>query len=269
MARVEEQYTAHARSMNSKGEITSVQVDYIVFDVYNEQEALQAVFEFAPKDINGVGLYGIDISDRLDDTTFTVSASYDTDSSSSDEDEEEPTLSFSCGGGTMHLTEAYEQESLFGKNDAGKLINWNFKKGEEFEAAGVDVTAPNFRETYTKKMSPSKLTTKYRRTIGQMVGKVNSNKFKGWEPGEVMFENISFSAPTNGSNKKVLVSFEFTIRPNEKNFSFAGKKVSKYGFDYLWARQGMKKSSGANSLAPKNAYKARVFQFADFSVLGL
>lgn len=272
MARVEEVYSNHARAINAFGNVISSQINYIVFEVSNEDEALQAVLDITPTLIGLAGLEQIEISERLDETTFKVNATYNKRSSSSDdEDDEVPTLSFSCGGGTVHLSEAYEQTALpVGKNfNPGKMIGWNGKGGDEMEIEGVDVPAPLFKEVYTKKISTSKLTTSYRRKIGSMVGSVNANKFMGWERGEVMFESISFSAPYDGGSEKVTVTFEFGIRPNEKNFSFAGKKIEKKGFEYLWTIPQKSMEFGVPTLTPQAAFKAQVCPYADFSALGL
>jgi hypothetical protein len=112
----------------------------------------------------------------------------------------------------------------------------------------------------------SKLTTAYRKKVGNLIGKVNKTPFKGWKSGEVMFVNISFSA--NKGDKEVVVTFEFSIRPNE-NTVLWGVPVSKKGFDYLWSMPYNELVSGKPAVKPKAVFRAQVVQYADFSVLGV
>lgn len=283
MARVEESYPAHPKKINAQGRLIESEVNYIVFDVVDEDAALSAVLNSIPEKLNNLPLDEISINERLEETTFSVVASYSTSggsSSDSDDDDDdsdtsadediEPTLSFSCTTGTIHLSEAYEQRQILGKKDAKKLIGWNGKTGDDFRVNGVDVAAPKFHESYTKKMLVSQLTTAYRRKIGSMISTVNRYKFKGWEPGEVMFESISFSAPlSKGADAAVEVTFDFAIQLNEENYEFAGKTVSKKGFEYAWAIPATVVNENNLALTSTDAYIARVFKYSDFSLLGL
>lgn len=268
---VEESYPAHNKAINAYGECVSSEINYIVFDATDEDKALKAVLSYAPKEMSGAELSKIEINERLEETTFSVIATYDSNQSqqsTKEEDDEESTLSFSCGGGSAHMTVAYSQQCILdGGINPGLAIGWNGKtKSDEMEIAGVDVPAPEFRETYTKRMNVSKLTTAYRKKVGNLVGKVNNSSFKGWQAGEVMFTNISFSA--NDKSNKVIVTFEFAIRPNEKT-TLWGHDVPKKGYDYLWTIPCEKVENGIPVVKPRAIFKAQVVQYADFSVLGV
>lgn len=271
MARVEESYPAHSKSIDATGKIKSAEIHYLVFEVATENEALQAVLDHVPQVLNDLNLDEISIDERLDENIFSVNATYASSETSSDDtaDDAEATMSFSAGGGTIHLIEAISQRKIFGKKNANNLIGWNGKGGDDCNIEGVDVPAPQFKETYTKKMPVSKLTTAYRRSIGGMIGTVNKYKFKGWEPGEVMFDNISFSAPTKGGEPEVEVTFEFSIQLNEKNYSFAGHTVNKKGFEYVWAIPTTVRDEGNPSVTPSAAFIAQVVRYSDFSKLGI
>lgn len=278
---IEQKYTNHSKTINSNGEVVSYKVNFMVFGVEAsvddgyEDEALLSVLTYLkenpPSNINAAELDTVEIVSRIDQTTFEVSATYSKPDTPSPEDDEEPTLSFSCGGGTRHVIEAIEQELVAGQHPKlrpGKLIGYNGKSLGEIDVSGTDIPAPNFRETYTKGMSVSKLTTTYRRKVGKLVGSVNSTKFKGWEPGEVLFEGASFSTPNDGSNK-VIVSFDFLIRPNEDDIEYGGTKISKKGFEYIWSIPRVFQQNGVLHAGPKAVYRAKVCKSADFSQLGL
>jgi hypothetical protein len=267
--RVEESYPAHSKAIDAFGKSISAEIHYIVFDASDEQTALNAVLGYAPKSLDSsIALDRIEIDERLEENTFSVTATYNTSSSSNEnnKEDEEATLSFHCGGGSTHVAVAYEQECIFGNIDPGLAVGWNGETGEKLEIAGVDVPAPDFRETYTKRMNVSKLTTNYRRKVGNLVGKVNKSTFKGWQPGEAMLVNVSFSASEKDSS--VMVTFEFSIRPNEDT-TLWGEKVFKRGFDYLWTMPQTKMVDKKPALKPKALFRAQIVQYADFSVLGV
>lgn len=283
--RVEESFGAHTKSINARGKVTSAEKEYLVFNAADEDAALGAVLETAPKYLGSIPLEEIEIDEQIDDNLFRVIASYEKSSSSSKNEEEEepeeepeeekteetvePQLSFNCGNGTRHVAEAYSQKQIFGDEPAGNLVGWNGEYGENAQVDGVDVPFPSFHEKYSIPMKVSALTTEYRRKVGSLVGKVNSTKFKGWEPGEVMFESISFTAPLQGE-KEILVEFDFAIQLNEKNVKCGDILVKeKKGFEYIWFIPGTLKKESKGEIKPIAGYIAQVVQYADFSVLGL
>ena len=48
MARVEQSYTEHSKSIDKNGKYTSAEIPYLVFDAADEDEALAAVLASAP-----------------------------------------------------------------------------------------------------------------------------------------------------------------------------------------------------------------------------
>ena len=271
--KVELSYAEHPKSIDKNGKYTSIEVQYLVFGVSTEEDALSAVHDKAPAESKGLPLDSIEIDTRETNDTFRVNAIYreeDTtvDDSSGEEDDETPTESFDCGGGTKHLLYSFGQRKVYGDKDAGGAIGWNGKSGDDCEIAGVDVPTAQLRETYTKPMKISKLTTSFKRKVAALVGKVNSGSFKGWNAGEVMFLGMSYSTPAKKA-KKVTVSFNFAIQPNESGVKVAGKSVTKKGFEYVWAISKTVASSGTPKLEVKGIYVDQVCEYASFSGLGL
>ena len=272
-AKVELSYSEHPKSIDKNGKYTSIEVQYLVFGVSSEEEALAAAHGKAPKESNGLPLDSIEIDTRETDDTFRVNAIYreeDTtvDDSNDDDDDETPTESFDCGGGTKHLLYSFGQRKVYGDKDAGGAIGWNGKSGDDCEIAGVDVPTAQLRETYTKQMRIGKLTTAFKRKVAALVGKVNSGSFKGWNAGEVLFLGMSYSTPAKKA-KKVTVSFNFAIQPNESGVKVAGKSVTKKGFEYVWAISKTVASSGTPKLEVEGIYVDQVCEYASFSGLGL
>ena len=271
--KVELSYAEHPKAIDKKGNYTSIEVQYLVFGVTTEEEALTAVHGKAPAESKGLPLDSIEIDTRETNDTFRVNAIYreeevDVGDSGGDDDDETPTESFDCGGGTKHLLYSFGQKKVYGDKDAGGAIGWNGKSGDDCEIAGVDVPTAQLRETYTKPMRVSKLTTAFKRKVAGLVGKVNSGSFKGWNAGEVMFLGMSYSTPAKKA-KKVTVTFNFAIQPNESGVRIAGKSVTKKGFEYVWAISKTVASSGTPKLEVEGIYVDQVCEYASFSGLGL
>ena len=271
MIKVEEHYAAHGMAMDSDGEFTQAEVSYIVTGAENEEAALEAVHENAPEEWEDLPLESLEISDRAGDDGFIVNVTYknkaSSTSSSRERNEEEPTVSFDCGGGMMHLTHSYDQRIAYGKKKAGGAIGWNGKTGAEMAIAGVDVPTAQLRETYTKVMRLSRITTSFKRKVAKLVGKVNSSSFKGWSKGEVMFLGMSYSAPAKMSTK-VMVTFNFAIQMNE-DVKIAGHKIDKKGFEYAWALSRTEAEDGSPKADVEAIYVDQVCRYDNFSVLGI
>ena len=185
-AKVEQNYKEHATSIDRWGRYTSVEVPYIVFDAADEDAALTAVLNTAPKTLHSLPLDAIEIDSREGDTTFKVNATYraetSTESYGDDEEDEESTISFDCGAGTKHVSFAIDQRIAYGSIDAGGAIGWNGKHGTEMEIAGVDIPTAELRETHTKTMRVSKLTnseTERRHTQGSLARNHNPLRHRG------------------------------------------------------------------------------------------
>lgn len=236
MTRVEQCYSEHSKSMDRHGRYTSAEIPYLVFEVADEDAALAAVLAAAPATCRDLPLDSIEIDERTNDTTFKVNAVYrdenETDEPDDDKDEE-ATVSFDCGGGSKHLLYSLAQRKVFGEKDAGGAVGWNSKSGDDCEISGVDIPTAQLRETYTVPMRLSRLSTGYKRNVAALVGKVNSGSFKGWSAGEVMFLGMSYSTPAKKA-KKVTVTFNFAIQPNESGAKIGNKSIgSKKGFEYV------------------------------------
>lgn len=271
MAKVEQRYDARAMAMDADGEFTEIGVQFLVSEVGDEAEALKAAREAAPEEWDELPMESLEISSRDADDIFTVEVKYkhksSSTSSSKERNEEEATVSFDCGGGTMHLTHSHDQRIAYGTKKAGGAIGWNGKTGAEMSISGVDVPTAQLRETYTKVMRLSRITTSFKRKVAKLVGKVNSGSFKGWSKGEVMFLGMSYSCPAKKSTK-VLVSFNFAVQPNE-SVTIAGHKVEKKGFEYAWALSKTIDDNGTPKADVEAIYVDQVCRYDSFSMLGL
>ena len=258
-------------------------VTYIVEGTDSDITACTSAYEFAPDEFSEIPKKSASVAERLTENAWKIEVNYGSESKSSSGDsgseDDEATMNFDCSAGTKHMTQAIEQTCVYAGSGESKdssdeasavPIGWNGKDGSESEAAGVDVSIGELRETYTKTMSKSKVTgTSWKRKVAELVGKVNSGSFKGWNAGEVMFLGCSYSAPSKGS-KKVSVSFHFAIRLNESKATVAGQNIgSKKGFEYLWALTDDEVRDGERKRKVRKIYKAVVCETDGFGGLGI
>lgn len=258
-------------------------VTYIVEGTEDDITACTSAYEFAPDEFSEIPKKSASVAERLTENAWKIEVNYGSESKSSSGDsgseDDEATMNFDCSAGTKHMTQAIEQTCVYAGSGDSKdssdeasavPIGWNGKDGSESEAAGVDVSIGELRETYTKTMSKSKVTgTSWKRKVAELVGKVNSGSFKGWNAGEVMFLGCSYSAPSKGS-KKVSVSFHFAIRLNESKATVAGQNIgSKKGFEYLWALTDDEVRDGERKRKVRKIYKAVVCETDGFGGLGI
>ena len=258
-------------------------VSYIVEGTEDDITACTSAYEFAPDEFSEIPKKSASVAERLTENAWKIEVNYGSESKSSSGDsgseDDEATMNFDCSAGTKHMTQAIEQTCVYAGSGESKdssdeasavPIGWNGKDGSESEAAGVDVSIGELRETYTKTMSKSKVTgTSWKRKVAELVGKVNSGSFKGWNAGEVMFLGCSYSAPSKGS-KKVSVSFHFAIRLNESKATVAGQNIgSKKGFEYLWALTDDEVRDGERKRKVRKIYKAVVCETDGFGGLGI
>ena len=258
-------------------------VTYIVEGTEDDITACTTAYEFAPDEFSEIPKKSASVAERLTENAWKIEVNYGSESKSSSGDsgseDDEATMNFDCSAGTKHMTQAIEQTCVYAGSGESKdssdeasavPIGWNGKDGSESEAAGVDVSIGELRETYTKTMSKSKVTgTSWKRKVAELVGKVNSGSFKGWNAGEVMFLGCSYSAPSKGS-KKVSVSFHFAIRLNESKATVAGQNIgSKKGFEYLWALTDDEVRDGERKRKVRKIYKAVVCETDGFGGLGI
>lgn len=278
--------TEGSETWDKWGNCTAAEIKYLVLNATTKHAAIMGVIEVAPSaygDNNELPLKEFRFNGYEGEGNVYVTAVYASDNevSAEEEEEEEATMSFDCGGGTKHMTTAYEQKQVYRKpnvvnvtpGDAGLGIGWNGKTGGDAEFAGVDVPTADLKETYVKRRRLASITNEYKRLLADFVGKVNQNDFKGYKKGEVMFLGASYTTPLKGQ-KYVNVTYNFRISLNEANANFAGISVNgKEGWQYLWARSEVVSDTSTTPPTPKAEvaaiYKATVTKYADFNKLGI
>lgn len=277
MARVEEAYGERDQTVDAKGNVTEIEIPYLVFGAADEDEALSAARSSASgKTIKGMELESIEVVERINGDTWKVKAVYAEEDDGTetdiedDGDEETVSFAFDTGGGTMHLNQSFKTVSK-SPNDAPDF-NGAIEVDNEGNVNGVDVTMPvlNFTETHT--MAGSRVSTSYKKTIASLTGTVNRSSFRGFAAGEVLFLGASGTKRSKKLGAPWEITFRFAVSPNQSSLAVGKLKVSnKKGWDYLWVRYADKVADNKKNVVkePVAAYVEQVYPQGDFGNLGL
>lgn len=270
--RVEKCFFDLNTAIDSMGYYTALEIPYLVFEANDEAAALAAVRAAAEATIDNLVLKSIELAERINQTIFKVTASYEPlvfdtgDGGGSNE----PSFNFDTGGGTRHITQSLQTIGKFpatAPDFAGAI-----EVDNEGNVNGVDISMPimNFSETHY--FSPGRVSTSYKKRIADLTGCINAGSFKGYAAGEVLFLGASGSRRGKHSRDYWEITFKFAVSPNVANLRVGTLTVSsKKGWDYLWVRYADDVSTDRKALIkkPVAVYVEKVYEQASFSGLGI
>ncbi|MBR2488030.1 MAG: hypothetical protein IKB52_02810 [Kiritimatiellae bacterium] len=272
--RVEEAYTERDETIDAKGNVTEVEIPYLVFNVADESAALAAARPRV-KSVAGMSLESIEVVERINATTWKVKAVYEVDDGGEQPDddggdEDTTVFAFDTGGGTKHLNQSLKTDGRYPNNApdfAGAI-----EVDNEGNVNGVDVTMPvlNFTETHT--LSGSRVSTSYKKTLASLTGTVNRSGFRGFSAGEVLFLGASGTKRSKKSSAPWEITYRFAVSPNRAGFKGGDIQVTrKYGWDYLWVRYADKVAEGGKNVVknPDGDYVEMLYPEGDFGNLGI
>ena len=272
--RVEEAYSERDETIDAKGNVTEVEIPYLVFGVSDESAALAAARPKV-KTVSGMSLESIEVVERVSGDTWKVKAIYEVDDDGEQPDdtgEEEDTtvFAFDTGGGTKHLNQSIKTDGKY-PNDAPDFAG-AIEVDNEGNVNGVDVTMPvlNFTETHT--LAGSRVSTSYKKTLASLTGTVNRSGFRGFSAGEVLFLGASGTKRSKKSSAPWEITYRFAVSPNQAGLQVGDIKVArKYGWDYLWVRYADKVAEGGKNVVkkPVGVYVEMVYPEGDFGNLGI
>jgi len=270
--RIEPAFFDRTQAIDNDGNYTTAEIPYFVFEVEDEDAAIEFAKANVPLMFNDVPLESIEIDERLSKNVFKINAQYKKSSSAAlssiDNDEPDPLYSFDTGGGTQHLTQSLKTVAKYPSDapDYNGAIGYD---GENVNGIDVTMAVMNFSETHYVK--PSRVTTKYKRNISDLTGSVNSGQFKGYPEGEVLFLGASGSRRGDDRDNFWEILFKFAVSANRQNLKVGSLTVSeKKGWDYLWVRYADDLEDGETLVKkPIAAYVEKVYERKDFGLLGI
>jgi hypothetical protein len=183
--------------------------------------------------------------------------------------ENESIFSFDTGGGTQHITQSLQ--TVASHAPPGKTAP-DFKGAigvTDDSVEGVDITVPVYTFSETHFLPDALVTPAYKATLFALTGRVNNAPWKGFALGEVLFLGAAGSKRGLGPWE---ISYRFAASPNVTGLTVGEiTGVAKKGWEYLWVRYADAEDTVAKALVKKPiaAYVERVYEYGDFSLLGI
>jgi len=207
------------------------------------------------------------IAERINATTWTVSAIFERTTGSSTAPADGPVLVFDTTGGTQHITQSLSTVGRYGPGASTRLGGAIGVDGER--VAGVDITIPVYQFSETHVRNPGQVTSSYRRTLMELTGTVNEGGFRDWLSGECLF--LGASGQRRGSEQWDL-TYRFAVQPNRSGLTVGSLGgITKAGWDYLWVQYAptLDDDVGVIIRSPVAAYVEQVYPRRAFSALEL
>jgi len=242
-------------------------------DVQNDEGALGALEGEAPADFLGLPRRDVRV-EPSGPGLWDGEAAYVPVSSGFDPPQQgESVFTFDTGGGTQHITHSLSTVGTFSAPG---------ESAPDFQGAigvtadsveGVDIVTPVFQFSETHVLPDSAVTDGYKVTLMAFTGKVNSDTFRSFPAGQVLFLGAAGAkrgSPSGDGDWEI--TFRFAASVNVGNIAvgpIAG--ISKKGWEYLWVRYEDAEDTGAQSIVkrPVAAYVERVYLELPFSALGI
>lgn len=265
-ARVEELFEGRSEIVASK---SSAEIPYLVTGVVDEAEVKEAALANIPLVYACMPRKSIEIADRINTNTWKVVARYETPDYNPEEPPES-SFSFDTGGGVQHITQSLATVGRYGPAATDKLGGAIGFDGERVE--GVDIVVPVYHFSETHYKSAASVSPSYRLALFSVTGTVNSDSFRGFAPGEVLFLGASGSRRGDDPDDDWEITYKFAAQPNRTGITIGEiSGISKKGWEYLWVQYAPEVDSEHSQIVqkPVAVYVERVYPHGDFSVLNI
>lgn len=181
-----------------------------------------------------------------------------------------PAFSFDTSAGTQHITQSLQTVGWYPAPGVPAAPNFDGAinaNGEQVQ--GCDIYLPVYNFTETHYFAPERITDAYKGHLFRCTGKMNTSGFKNHARGEVLFLGARGSLRTGEDWE---ITYSFAASPNASNLRVGPITVTaKLGWDYLWVFYAEIGDFAAKRVVqqPIAAYVERVYEFADYSTLGI
>lgn len=167
-------------------------------------------------------------------------------------------LSFDTQGGTLHIKASKETLAAYGSgtsvSDHRQAIGVT---GPDKDPEGTDIVIPALKITCKFNSPQGALTLAEIRNLARWTGKVNSDNFLGFSPGEVLFLGATGE---EGTDQPTTVDYHFGCSENLTGLSVGGITVAnKAGHHYAWIQFKPATANNSGTRQPKAVYVERVY----------
>ena len=146
---------------------------------------------------------------------------------------------------------------------------------------GIDIVVPQFTWTETYDVPSTYVTNAYIRAVHLLTGSVNTDPFRGFAKGEVLFLGMTGQQEWDAQkgDGPWSLGYKFVASPN-RGPDLGGLPAepignittyNKYGHDFLWVRYASVDDTTNNLMLrqPLNVYVNKVYPDGDFSKIGI
>ena len=233
-----------------------------------------------PKRYLGMTLQKFTVVERVNAKNWKVNAEYKYTGGSSvekdnDDDggERKEKVSIEFGVSTATRTVSLDRVRSYGDMPRyGGLIDVQESGDGTLEPRGISVYVPTGTMTITHYFKKSQWTTKLRNKIAYRRCRYNSDSFRGFAHGELLF--VGESVNYNQGDPYVEVQFKFLISENSDEIEVGNiKGISKRGWQGLWVKykKDVKTVNGKKYqvIEPQGVAIEKIYNACDFTELGL
>lgn len=181
----------------------------------------------------------------------------------------ESVFQFDTSGGTQHITQSIQTVGRYAPPGKTAPDFYGAIGVTKDSVEGVDIVVPAYAFSEIHYLPTSMVTQSYKLTLAALTGKVNNSSFRGFAAGEVLFLGASGS---KRGEEAWEITFRFQATPNVTGLQVGNiTGIAKKGNEYLWVRYEDELDNAAKTLVkrPAAVYVERVYQYADFSLLGI
>jgi hypothetical protein len=167
-------------------------------------------------------------------------------------------LSFDTTGGTVHITTSKQTVNAYGTGattaDHQQSIGVT---GPDKDPEGAEIVIPVLKLTATFRHPHGVITIPQIKNLARWTGKVNSDPFLTFAPGEVLFLGCTGQEGTDAPTE---IQYHFACNENLTNLSIGGITVAnKKGHDLYWIQFKSAIANNAGTRQPKGVYVERVY----------
>ena len=174
------------------------------------------------------------------------------------------TFTFDTQGATINIKAAKEHVSTYlaaGAKNANHKGAIGVKEGGEVE--GVDIIIPALKFSYTYSHASGVVNETFARSLADATGKTNTDTWRTFSPGELLFIGGSGS---DGTDAEASVTYNMIASNNETNLTIGDiTGIAKNGHDVLWIEFEDDVDEGEPIRAPKRVHVDRVYDSISFS----
>ena len=186
-------------------------------------------------------------------------------------EEQDMKFSFDTTGGRQKITQSLQTVHKYAPDGKTAADHKGAIGVTDHGVEGCEIVVPKFSWSETWQLPRASYGWAYSQTLKAITGKVNSETFRGFPAGQVLFRGGKGSA---SSKNPSLIEINYQFDQNDDVVAqtigaIAG--VAKAGWEYLWVHYIEEHDTTADALArrPDAVYVERVYDAASFAALGI